>query len=563
MSFLAGEPADLSKCTHVDPSNRLVNDVSFHRHPTADDDQASSTLSPGVSNSIKVLPVEILQRIFTCCAEPRPPDHIPFPQVYPEWIAITYVSRHWRAVSLNHRPLWGSITPNLSPDWLKTLIVRSQPAPVDANIRVGQTTVKRICLCVDEVIGVLAGCTRLRSLKLVGPRRDVCAVLEALLTPTPIRSLTLSLWEPGPPVILPEGLFGGEPPIRHIHFSADRCIVPSPQFLRGVTHFTSGEQIPILYLLDALRQMPALTHFTLQHCRANWQETDAPRDLIVDMPHLTNLAVHADSPRFFVLLNDHLSLPKGAKRWLELRTFAVAGWDRWAGWFATFAPILEAANGLQHAYLSGGAKEGTFRVWTGGIDTVCEDAEFGFEMFWYGSPKNLSDSYPTGLASPIFHLQALCEILGASRWVRYLELDGHSDLPNLFWWELLRKLHTVEQLETHSGTVEALYSAWNEVDAPAVLPALQRVRFLQTETATMTTTAVELPLHRAAVRGGRFISRIMPSRLPWPEPPAHAAPVTNRITHGLSSASEPLVMHAETELGLIQLLHGGVGQCGG
>jgi hypothetical protein len=124
--------------------------------------------------------------------------------VYPEWIVITYVNRHWRAVALNHRSLWGSVTPNLSPEWLKVLIMRSEPAPVDAELRVGQVTVKRICLCIDEVIRALAGCTRLCSLRLVGPRRDVGAVLDALRTPTPLRSLTISLWEPGPPVMLPE-----------------------------------------------------------------------------------------------------------------------------------------------------------------------------------------------------------------------------------------------------------------------------------------------------------------------------------------------------------------------
>ena len=547
---------------YIDPRNHLVwsNEVGFHRLPT--EDQASSTVSPGVSNPIKVLPVEILQRIFTYCAEPRPPDHTPFLQVYPEWIAITYVCRHWRAAALNHRSLWGLITPNLSPDWFKALVVRSEPAPVDAHLRVGQETAKRILLCIDDVIGALAGCTRLRSLKLVGSRRDVCAVLDALRTPTPVRNLTLSLWERGPPVTLPEDLFGGEAPIRHIHFSADLCIIPPPQLVRGVTHFTSGEQIPLPYLLDALRQMPVLTHFTLQDCRATWEETDVPRDLIVDMPHLTTLIVRADSPRYFTLMNDHLSLPKGAKRYLELRSLAVAGWERWARWFATFPPIIEAANGLQHAYLSGEAKEGAFRVWTGGIDTVYDDAEFCFEVYWYGSPKNSPDPSLTGLASPIFHLPALCDILGASTRVLNLELEGNSDLPNTFWWGLLQKLQAVERLEIHSATVEALYSAWNDVDAPAVLPALQWVRVLRNETATMATATAEPQPLRAAVRGGRFISRIMPSRLPRPGPLAHAVPITNRTTNELSLASEPQEIRAETGLGLIQLLHGGVGQCG-
>ncbi|KAH8979373.1 hypothetical protein EDB86DRAFT_3047603 [Lactarius hatsudake] len=537
----------------------------FHRHSAADEDQASSTVSPGVSNPMNDLPVEILQRIFTCCAEPRSPDSNPFPEVYPEWIAITYVSRHWRAVALNHRTLWSLITPNLSPDWLRALIVRSEPAPVDAELRVGQVTVKRICLCIDEVIGALAGCTRLRSLRLVGPRRDVSAVLDVLRTPTPIRSLTLSLWEPGPPVMLPEGLFGGEAPLRYIHFTADRCIVAPSQLLRGVTHFTSGEQIPFLPLLNALRQMPALTHFTLQYCRAQWQETDAPRDLVIEMPHLTNLIVHADSPRFFVLLNEHLSLPKGAKRWLELHALAVAGWSRWARWFATLPPTIEAANGLKHAYLSGGAQEGAFRVWTGDMDSGCEDAEFCFDMYWYGSPTNPPDPCPTGLASPIFHLPVLCDMLGASR-VRNLELEGHSELPNSLWWELLQKLQAVEQLEIHSGAANALYSAWDDADAPPVLPALQRVRFVRSEMATTATsiaakTTVEPQPHGTAVRGS-FISRIMPSRSPRPEPPAHTLPITYRTPKVPSSDSEPLAMRAETALGLIKLLHGGVDRRG-
>lgn len=537
------------------------NDLSFHRHPVGDEDQACST-QPGVSNSINDLPVEILQQIFTYCAEPRSPNDNPFPQVYPEWIAITYVSRHWRALSLNHRCLWGSVTPNLSPDWLKALIMRSDPAPVDAELRVGQETVKRICLCIDEVIGALADCTRLRSLRLVGPRRDVCAVLDALRTPTPLRSLTLSLWEPGPPVILPEGLFGGKAPIRSINFTADRCIVAPPNLLRGVTQFTSGEQIPLPDLLDALGQMPALTHFTLQYCSAHWLETDVPRDLVVDMPHLMNLAVRADSPRFFVLLHEHLLLPKGAKRRLLLHTYAVAGWDRWARWFATFPSIIEAANGLQYAYLSVGAKAGAFRVWTG-VDPVCEDAEFYFDMYWRGSPTSPPDPYPPSLSSPVFHLPVLCDMLGASTRVRNLELEGYSELPNSFWWELLQKLQAVEQLEIHSGAVRALYTAWNDVEAPTVLPSLQGVRLVRTETATVATrtTAMQPQLHAAALRGS-FISRILPSRSPRPKPVAHAVPITHKTTDEYSSASEPPVMRTETVLGLIELLHGGVGQCG-
>ncbi|KAF8494099.1 hypothetical protein F5888DRAFT_670225 [Russula emetica] len=293
----------------------------------------STSVSDNV-HSIHHLPVEILQKIFTCVAEPRLPGHDHFLPECPEWIAITYVCRHWRAVVLNHHSLWGTITPNLSFTWLKILMARSDPAQVDVELRVGQPLlgqpfVKRMFLSVDEAIALLTDCTRMRSLRLLGPRGDVCAVLDALRMTTPIHSLALSLWESGPPVLLSEDLFGGRAPIRQIHFTANRCIVAPRWLLRGITHFTSGEQILLLDLLDALRQMPALAHFTLQHCRATWEDTDAPREPLIELPHLEEFSVHTDSPRYFALLNQRLALPRGVKRRLELRTLAVAGWDRW------------------------------------------------------------------------------------------------------------------------------------------------------------------------------------------------------------------------------------------
>ncbi|KAI0272852.1 hypothetical protein BGY98DRAFT_153059 [Russula aff. rugulosa BPL654] len=345
----------------------------------------NSTSASDDAHPIHQLPVEILQKIFTCVAEPRLPDEDPFLQVYPEWIVITYVCRYWRAVALNHHSLWGTITPNLSFTWLKTLMARSDPAQVDVELRIGQQFIKRMRLSVDEAISLLSDCTRMRSLRLLGPRGDVCAVLDALRMTTPIHSLSLSLWEPGPPIFLSEDLFGGQAPVRQIHFTADRCIVAPRWLLRGITHFTSGEQILLLDLLDALRQMPALTRFTLQHCRANWEDADAPREPLIELPHLEELLVHANSPRYFALLNQRLAIPRGAKRRLELRTLAVAGWARWLRWFNSLQPIIEAANGLRHVYLSGGAKEGTFRVWSGDVATTYEDAEFSFEMYCAGA----------------------------------------------------------------------------------------------------------------------------------------------------------------------------------
>ena len=577
--YLDGDENSMPTCLPI--LGRGVFLLNVDRNSTSVKAPSSSTMAAlsSAPHPIHRVPVEILQRIFTCLSEPRPPDHTPSLQVCPEWIAITYVCRRWRAIALNHHSLWGAITPNLSPTWLKVLMARSEPAQVDAELRVGPETVKRICLCVDEAIALLSDCTRLRSLRLVGPRREVCAVLDALRTAIPIRSLTLSLWEPGPPVVLSENLFGGQAPIRHIHFSADRCIVAPLWLLRGVTHFTSGEQISLLDLLDALRQMPALTHFTLQHCRAHWEDTDAPRDPLIEMPHLKELVVHADSPRYFVLLNQRLALPQGAKRRLELRTLAVSGWDRWLRWFTALLAIIESTDGLQHAYLSGGAKEGTFRMWTGDVaaaatttTTNCEDTKFCLEMYWYGSPTTGASDF--NLTSPIFHLGALCDLLGATKSVRRLVLEGdpaRAELPAMCWWRLLQKLPAVEKLELHPNAVKALYSAWDDVGAPAILPALRRVQFLPGDTTTpssgvaaITRTAIVEPhTHVTTVRRG-FISRIVPSRAARPDSPARTiawVPSTYRTDDALPSVVQFPGTHAENSLeGLIPLLQGGSGQ---
>jgi len=378
---------------------------------------------------------------------------------------------------------------------------------------------------------------------------------------TPIHSLALSLWEPGPPVFLPENLFGGQALIRKIHFNADRCIVAPPWLLRNITHFTSGEQIPLSSLLNALRQMPALAHFTLQHCRASWEDTNAWREPLVELPHLKNFSVKANSPRYFALLNQRLLLPRGAKRRLELRTLAIAGWGRWLRWFGALLPIIEAANGLQHVYLSGGAKEGTFRMWTGDVFTTFDDAEFSFEMYWYGSPTMVTMER---LTSPIFHLGGLCDLLGATKHGLRLVLEEgpmptHVELPAFCWWMLLEKVPAIEKLELQASLVKALHIAWEEVGAPAVLPALQQIHVVPTDSAT-TVVARRLPVARPIRKG--FISRIVPTKVGRrPNSPPRAL-VSDPITNGTGDVPLPVdqfpgIHDEKSSERLIRLLQGG------
>ena len=390
-------------------------------------------------------------------------------------------------------------------------MARSEPALVDVELQVGQVPTKQMFLSVDDAIALLSDCTRVHSLRLVGPRSDVCAVLDALRLTTPIHSLTLSLWGSGPPIVLSEDLFGGRAPIRRINFTANSCIVAPHWLLRGITHFTLGEQILLPDLLDALRQMPTLTHFTMAHCRTHWEDTDAPREPLIELSHLEEFLVDADSPRYFALLNQRLALPPGAKRQLKMRVLAILGWDSWLPWFDALLPVIEAANGLQHVYLSGGVKRGTFRLRSGNIVTTYGDSKFSFEMYWHVSPSmTLVDGHRHFL-SPFFHVGRLCDLLGATKCGRTLMLEGDPmptflELPTFCWWMLLEKLSAIEELGLHANVAKALYAAWEEVGAPPVLPALQRVHVVPASTAT---TIEERPV-TASIRKSS-ISRIVPS----------------------------------------------------
>ena len=529
----------------------LLIKIIFHSNPIS---------ASGDIRRIHQLPFEILQKIFTCVAGPRLPDTGHSLQVYPEWIAISYVCRHWRAAALDHHLLWGTITPNLSLPWIKTLMARSEPAQVDVDLRVGQVSTKQMFLSVDDAIALLSGCTRVHTLRLLGPRSDICAVLDALRLTTPIHSLTLSLWGSGPPVFISEDLFGGQAPIRRISFTANSYIVAPHWLLRGITHFTSEEQILLPDLLDALRQMPALTHFTIAHCRAHWEDTDASREPLIELTHLEEFLVDADSPHYFALLNQRLALPRNVKRQLKLCALAIIKWDPWLRWFDALLPVIEAANGLQHVSLSGGVRMGTFRLRSRNIATTYGDSEFSFEMYWKGSPsKTLVDQHRYYL-SPIFHLGRLCDLLGATNCVRTLILEGDPmptcvELPTFCWWKLLEKLPAVEELVLHANVTKVLCAAWEEDGAPAVLPASQRIHVVPDISTTIEERHVTPTIRKS------LISRIVPSIVAKrPDSLTHtvvSVPSTN-VPDGVVLSSTDLFDENLLDV-LVKLLQGGSG----
>jgi len=129
-------------------------------------------------------------------------------------------------------------------------------------------------------------------------------------------------------------------------------------------------------------------------------------------------------------------------------------------------------------------------------------------MNWsvYLCPKQLRGIFQT----PIIHITSLCDLLGATS-TRSLILDARPDdyddcrdLSRSALWAFLGKLNAVEELELSTECAEALRDAWREDNAPAVLPALRRVRMVKVDnTAPSMSTITEEGLLRLLQGAGR------------------------------------------------------------
>jgi hypothetical protein len=452
-----------------------------------DQAQEMSATSPTKLGSLTLtsnLPFELLQLIFGYCTEF---EDLPVGsyRACPSWIAVTHVCSRWRAAALNCSSLWTLInTGTMRKRWIEAFLERSKAFLIDvtAALRIYASTFRaRYFLDVDEVIALFTGCTRLRSLTIIGELSIVCKLLDTLHTVTHIRSLSLdidfgftNLWMPH--VELPENLFGGQAPIREVRFITSRHIVAPRWLLRDITHFTSNQWVPLRILLDTLHQMPVLHSLKLERCILNWKGTDAPRDVQIPMQNLVYLTVDVDagSSIILALLHRRLALPNGAKK--RLRTHkssdSLNSTDRHPSILAippSLRQIIRAANGLRHIQFSGGIWEGSFRLWTG--DTDYEEAEFSFEFSWEFGESDQD------FRVPIRDMVPLCDLLGVEG-VRTLRIPRVSLecrwFENLF--DLLKKLHALEELELCADAMRELCSALDEGRTRAFLPELRSVR---------------------------------------------------------------------------------------
>ncbi|KAF8267420.1 hypothetical protein EI94DRAFT_1325450 [Lactarius quietus] len=425
------------------------------------------------TDPLGVLPVELLAHIFTFASSGVPDNAF---LSYPGWLPITHVCRHWRTIALSHGQLWTTVTPGLSLRWIKVFIERSQSTLMDFTFLVyplgWQDT--RNPLRQTDIILILKGFTRIRSLCLEGHYGTTSPILESLRHPLPVQSFSLRFL--GRRVsgchLPPNDLFGGNAPVRRLHFLGDDRIVAPNWLLHNVTHFTNEELITPSELINVLREMPSLSYFEIRPHYQSWMSH--PENLSIKpikVPQLMNLIVHhTSSPRAFILLNQLLLSHVDAKRRLEL----YISHSQYVPQIDQLSPIVADANGFSHIHFSGSQQSGSCRLWTGDAVTTYDNAKFCLSFGWHYFHRLSLDHFITE-----------CDALGAPR-VRRLAIDSLKSpaLPMSSWWKLLENLPGIEELELDSASVDALGAAWKVNLAPAVMPALRRVRIANSELAS-------------------------------------------------------------------------------
>ena len=290
------------------------------------------------------------------------------PRYAPNWIAITYVCQRWRAVSLNFKKLWSTITPNLSPKWIAEFLQRSAYVPKHVNIDVGPlpppvpckkshkrrrfglsapTTSKKkrrsarkqplMALPSEAVEEVFSHASRIEDLHLQGNTVDVIRTLTSLGGSMPLLSClsigTLDEFKyphldsgdederEDPSLVLSETLFGGSAPrLSRLHFRSGLHVSFPSWVFRGITEFSISCSFCVKRLFSALGQMPQLEVLRVSPMRRYWflPHSDG-LTMPVTLKHLSVLVIEDTFLELLVALLSCISVPPTVRRHIKLK----------------------------------------------------------------------------------------------------------------------------------------------------------------------------------------------------------------------------------------------------
>ncbi|TFK39789.1 hypothetical protein BDQ12DRAFT_628705 [Crucibulum laeve] len=298
------------------------------------------------------LPPEILCKIFLACSFTTS-TYSPY-----NWIIVTQICRHWRAVGLSCPELWSNIVMS-RPRWVGEMVRRSKMAAISVNADVKYLPPKMV----EALHLVLGQIPRTRELSLTSVQKSVIdRFLGELSNPAPIlECLVLAAlrndYGMDENLVIPENLLQGDAPrLRSLDLSFCDIKWNSP-LLKGLTslriNHTSVDARPSMSeLLDVMEQLPDLQKLDLSQClplTGDNAPTGAP-DRIISLSYLSLLSVSATVPESENFLR-RIALPPNTTVKLVCKATAATN-NKFSGILSIFASAKRLpSNGNAHPRL--------------------------------------------------------------------------------------------------------------------------------------------------------------------------------------------------------------------
>jgi len=429
------------------------------------------------------------------------------PRSPPIWVAITYVCHRWRAITLDFRKLWYTITPDLSPKWLVASLQRSSYSPRHVDIRIGPLKKPRRFLSrtrkrpVQEPLTTLPSgaaevvlyyISRIEHLSLKGDTPDIIRILTSLGEPISLTSLSLGVWDgfkyqfggeneqKDVSLILPESLFGGSAPrFRRLYCHSGFYLTFPSWVLRNVSEFTVSLSFSTECLFSALSHMPQLEVFRVQGITFLPQSNAVTVLVPVNLKNLTLLVIEDTSPEFLLAFLSYLSMPANVRKHLKLTlngcNFRSNPWEGFTSLIREM--VAESPDPLHGIHLTSSPSSVSICVWASPTQPGVApspwpplDDSFRLEIRTVVSCCCLQDSHIPDPISSLHRLQELCISVGGQTVQElYVECRKDSEPNNDYqptiwchcWRSLFSKFPSLETLHFGDGAEGLLVSACN------------------------------------------------------------------------------------------------------
>ncbi|KAG6813890.1 hypothetical protein H0H92_006297 [Tricholoma furcatifolium] len=371
------------------------------------------------------LPPEMLSMIFSYRVAEAAEGPNPL-----EWIRVTHVSRHWRAVALDCPNLWGNLV-FTRPKWSEEMLRRSKMASLVVKADLSCITPKIF----EAVRLALLNGPRISDLQLRASSATLARLLssEIPFEAPMIQSLSLSVpratrFGTDEGFTLPDTILNNDTSylkkldLRKINISWNS------RLLKGLTHLVVHDVAPsaratIGQLMDALERMPALEVLDMQDALPQSSE-ETSSDRVVQLAHLTQLNITSTVPECANLVS-HIAIPTSSRVHL-----GCSGTEATGGDFSGVMKIISNPMGSVHRQdgKDGPPERKIIRVlhvqheapislviqgWTNTVGTQeaspTNTPDIQLHFSWHHSPDTEVNNITTAIckAIPLAHLRSL------------------------------------------------------------------------------------------------------------------------------------------------------------